>query len=149
MGRAGSAARREACSAVFYDGSLDSATYHGWLQYNAVRYIALSTATPDPAAAGEASIIRAGQPWLVPVWHDAYWQLYKVKGSSPLASPPATVTGSTPAQITLRMARAGTTVVRVHWSRWLRAGDAVVARRGAWTSLTVRRPGRYVLTAPY
>jgi hypothetical protein len=134
---------------LFYDGSLDPATYHGWLRYNAVRYVALSTATPDPAAAGEASIIRAGQPWLVPVWHDAYWRLYLVTGTSPLASQPATVTGSTPAQITLRMARAGTTVVRVHWSRWLRAGDAVVARRGAWTSLTVPRPGRYVLTAPY
>jgi hypothetical protein len=134
---------------LFYDGSLDPATYRDWLRYDAVRYVALSTATPDPAAAGEASIIRAGQPWLIPVWHDAFWQLYQVTGASPLASPPATVTGTTPAQITLRMTRAGTTLVRVHWSRWLRAPGAVVAQRGPWTSLTVSRPGRYVLSAPY
>jgi hypothetical protein len=134
---------------LFYDGSLNPATYRDWLQYNAVRYVALSTATPDPAAAGEASIIRAGQPWLIPVWHDRYWRLYLVTGTSPLASPPATVTGTTPAQITLRMTRAGTTVIRVHWSSLLRADGAVVARDGPWTSLTARRPGRYVLYAPY
>jgi len=134
---------------LFYDGSLSPATYRDWLQYNAIRYAALSTATPDPAAAGEASIIRAGQPWLIPVWHDRYWRLYLVTGTSPLASPPATVTGTNPAQITLRMTRAGTTVIRVHWSSLLRADGAVVARDGPWTSLTARRPGRYVLYAPY
>jgi hypothetical protein len=134
---------------LFYDGSLSPATYRDWLQYNAVRYVALSTATPDPAAAGEAALIRAGQPWLIPVWRDAFWQLYRVTGTSPLASPPATVTGTTPAQITLRMTRAGTTVVRVRWSPLLRSDGAVVARDGPWTSLTARHPGRYVLSAPY
>jgi hypothetical protein len=134
---------------LFYDGDLTPATYHGWLRYNAVRYVALSTATPDPAAAGEAALIRAAQQWLIPVWHDAFWQLYQVTGTRPLASPPATVTGTTPAQITLRMTRAGTTVVRVHWSPLLRADGAAVARDGPWTSLTAPRPGRYVLTAPY
>lgn len=134
---------------LFYDGDLTPATYHGWLRYNAVRYVALSTATPDPAAAGEAALIRAAQQWLIPVWHDAFWQLYQVTGTRPLASPPAMVTGTTPAQITLRMTRAGTTVVRVHWSPLLRADGAVVARDGPWTSLTAPRPGRYVLTAPY
>ena len=134
---------------LFYDGGLTPATYHGWLRYNAVRYVALSTATPDPAAAGEAALVRAGQPWLIPVWHDAFWQLYQVTGTSPLASPPATVTGTTPAQITLRMTRAGITVVRVDWSPLLRADGAVVARDGRWTSLTARHPGRYVLYAPY
>jgi hypothetical protein len=134
---------------LFYDGGLTPATYHGWLRYNAVRYVALSTATPEPAAAGEAALVRAGQPWLIPVWHDAFWQLYQVTGTSPLASPPATVTGTTPAQITLRMTRAGITVVRVDWSPLLRADGAVVARDGRWTSLTARHPGRYVLYAPY
>jgi hypothetical protein len=106
-------------------------------------------AAPDPAAASEARIIRAGQPWLIPVWRDRYWRLYLVTGTSPLASQPATVTGTNPAHITLRMTRAGTTVVRVHWSPLLRADGAVVARDGPWASLTARRPGRYGLSAPY
>jgi hypothetical protein len=136
-------------NSLFYGGVLTPSAYHAWLAYNAVRYVAISDATPDPAAVAEAATIRAGQSWLVPVWHDAFWQLYEVTGTNPLASPPATVTGSTPAQITLRMSRPGSTVVRVRWSALLRAAGAVVTRHGPWTSLTVRRPGIYRLSAPY
>ncbi len=135
---------------LFYGGTLTPAAYYGWLRYNAVRYVAISAASPDFAAVAEVAIVREGQPWLVPVWHNAFWRLYLVAGTSPLASPPATVTATTPATITLRMSRAGTTVVRVHWSPLLRStGSAALAPRGAWTSLTARQPGTYVLSAPY
>jgi len=135
---------------LFYRGTLTPAAYYGWLRYNAVRYVAISAASPDFAATAEAAIVREGQPWLVPVWHNAFWRLYQVAGTEPLASPPGTVTGTTPAEITLRLSRAGTTIVRVHWSPLLRStGSAVLARRGAWTSLTARQPGTYTLSAPY
>ncbi len=134
---------------LFYGGILTPDAYYSWLRYNAVRYVAISGATPDPAAVAEAATIREGQPWLVLIWHNAFWRLYQVTGAILLASPPATVTSSTPAQITLRMSRAGSTIVRVHWSPLLRATGAVVTRAGPWTRLTVSRPGSYVLTAPY
>ncbi len=134
---------------LFYSGTLTPSAYYRWLRYNAVRYVAISAGTPDFAAVAEADIVRAGQPWLVPVWHNAYWQLYRVAGAIPLASPPATVTRTTPAQITLRMDRAGITIVRVHWSPLLQAPGATVAQHGPWTSLTARRPGTYTLSAPY
>jgi hypothetical protein len=135
---------------LFYGGLLTPAAYHGWLRRNAVRYVAISAATPDPAAVAEAEIVRAGQPWLVPVWHDSFWRLYRVTGTLPLASPPGTVTATTPAEITVRMRRAGTTVVRVRWSDWLRAtGGATLARAGQWTRLTAGRPGGYEISAPY
>jgi hypothetical protein len=135
---------------LFYGGTLTPAAYHGWLRYNAVQYVAISAASPDFAAVAEAEVVREGQPWLVPVWHDAFWRLYRVTGTLPLASPPGTVIASTPAGITLRVSRAGTTIVRVRWSAWLRStGSAVPARHGAWTSLTARRPGIYTLSARY
>jgi hypothetical protein len=134
---------------LFYGGVLTPSAYYDWLRYNAVRYVAISSGMPDPAAVAEAATIREGQPWLVPIWHNAFWRLYLVTGTSPLASPPATVTGSTPAQITLRMSRPGTTIVRVHWSPLLRAPGAVVAQAGPWTSLTARHAGTYLLSAPY
>jgi hypothetical protein len=134
---------------LFYRSILTPSSYYAWLRYNAVRYVAISAASPDPAAVAEAATIREGQPWLVPIWHNALWRLYRVTGASPLASPPATVTATTPAQITLRMSRAGTTIVRVHWSPLLRATGALVARAGPWTRLTVRQPGTYLLSAPY
>jgi hypothetical protein len=135
---------------VFYGGLLTPAAYYRWLRYNAVRYVAISAATPDSAAAAEATLVRDGQPWLVPVWRDAFWRLYRVTGTYPLASPPGTVIGTTPAQITLRLSRAGTTIVRVHWSPVLRStGSGVLTPRGAWTSLTAPRAGTYTLSAPY
>jgi hypothetical protein len=135
---------------LFYGGTLTPAAYYGWLRDNAVRYVAISAASPDFAAVAEAAIVRQGQPWLVPVWHDGFWQLYRVAGTLPLAGPPAVVTATTPAAITVRMSRAGTSVVRVHWSPLLRStGSATLARRGAWTALTVRQPGTYTLSAPY
>ena len=134
---------------LFYGGVLTPAEYHGWLRSNAVRYVAISAATPDPAAVAEAATVRAGQPWLILVWHNAYWRLYRVLGSDPLAGAPAVVTSTTPAQITLRMSRAGTTIVRVHWSSLLRAEGAVVTQAGPWTRLTVRHAGTYELQGRY
>jgi hypothetical protein len=134
---------------LFYHGVLTPAAYYNWLRDNAVRYVAISAGTPDPAAVAEVATIREGQPWLIPVWHNAFWRLYRVTGTDPLASPPATVAASTPAQITLRMSRAGTTIVRVRWSALLRAPGAVVAPAGQWTSLTVRHAGTYLLSALY
>jgi hypothetical protein len=134
---------------LFYGSVLTPAAYYSWLQYNAARYVAISAATPDPAAVAEAATVREGQPWLVLIWHNAFWQLYRVVGADPLASPPATVAGTTPAQITLRMSHAGTTIVRVHWSSLLSATDAVVTRAGPWTRLTARHAGTYVLQGRY
>jgi hypothetical protein len=135
---------------LFYSGTLTPEAYYGWLRYNAVRYVAISTASPDFAAVAEAAVVSEGQPWLVPVWHNAFWQLLRVAGTYPLASPPAAVTRTTPAEITLRMSRAGTTIVRVRWSPLLRStGSAGLARHGTWTSLTARQPGTYTLSAPY
>ena len=134
---------------LFYGGVLTPGAYYAWLRYNAVRYVAISTGTPDPAAVAEAATIREGQPWLVPVWRNGFWQLYRVVGTDPLASPPAVVTDTTPAQITLRMSRAGSTVVRVHWSPLLAAAGAVVTQAGPWTRVTVGQPGSYVVQGRY
>ncbi len=134
---------------LFYGGVLTPAAYYSWLQYNAVRYVAISAARPDPAGVAEAATVREGQPWLVLVWHNASWRLYRVTGTEPLASPPATVTGSTPAQITLRLDRTGTTIVRVHWSPLLQVPGATVSRAGPWTRIAVRQPGSYVLEGRY
>jgi hypothetical protein len=134
---------------LFYGGVLTPVEYYGWLRSNAVRYVAISAATPDPAAVAEAATVREGQPWLLLVWHNAYWRLYRVLGSDPLASAPATVTSSTPAEITLRMSRAGTTIIRVHWSSLLTAEGAVVTQAGPWTRLTVRHAGTYELQGRY
>jgi hypothetical protein len=59
------------------------------------------------------------------------------------------VVRTTPAQIVLRLSRAGTTVVRVHWSPQLRSPGASVSPHGPWAAVTAPRPGIYILSAPY
>ena len=134
---------------LFYGRVLTSAAYYAWLRSSAVRYVAISAATPDPAAVAEAATVRAGQPWLVLIWRNSFWQLYRVLGSAPMATAPATVVRSTPAQITLRMSRAGSTIIRVHWSALLSANGAEVSKAGPWTRLTVRKAGIYELQGRY
>ena len=134
---------------LFYGGVLTPAAYYAWLRYNAVRYVAISTATPDPAAVAEAATMREGQPWLVPVWHNGFWQLYRVARHGPAGQPAGGGHDTTPAQITLRMGRAGSTIVRVHWSPLLAAAGAVVTQAGPWTRVTVGQPGSYVVQGRY
>jgi hypothetical protein len=135
---------------LFYGRVLTPQAYYDWLRRNAVRYVAISAAPPDFSAIAEAQIVRSGQPWLVPVWHNSFWRLYRVAGAQPLASAPATVVSTSPASIRLWMGHRGTTVIRVYWSPLLRAGPgATLARRGMWTSLTARRPGYYTVFARY
>ena len=134
---------------LFYGTVLTPAAYYRWLRYNAVRYVAISGARPDFAAVAESQLIRAGQPWLTPIWHNDYWTLYRVDGATPLASPPGAVARTTPAQIVVRMSRAGSSVVRVRWSPLLSAPGATVRQDGPWTRLIARRPGLYTLSASY
>lgn len=138
---------------LFYDDEGDHLTpakYRSWLQANAVHYVAISDAIPDYAAKREAQIVRSGQPWLRPVWNDQDWTLYKVADSTPLASAPARVQHTTPAQLTLSMPHAGTTVIRIRWSRFLDVDHGgELHRSGEWTSLRAPAAGTYRLSGHY
>jgi hypothetical protein len=135
---------------LFYQGTLTPSAYHDWLSRNAVHFVAISSAKPDYAAKAESAIVRAGQSWLTPVWHDANWQLFRVAGSTDLAAKPAQVVATDPAAITISMPRGGSTLVRVRWSRYLHSsGGGTVRSQNSWTVLTVPRAGRYVLSASY
>jgi hypothetical protein len=135
---------------LFYSGTLTASEYHRWLRNNAVQYVAISSAKPDYAAKSESDIVNSHQPWLTPVWHDAQWRLFRVSDTNGLASQPATMVRTTPASITLTMPKAGSTLERVRWSKFLHAsGSGTLRQQSGWTRLSVDKPGRYVLSATY
>ena len=74
---------------LFYDGELSPSVYQRWLADNAISYVALPDAALDESARAEADLLRAGMPELEPVWHDADWQLWKVRSAAPLVEGPA------------------------------------------------------------
>jgi hypothetical protein len=136
---------------LFYDGALTPGAYHDWLHRWAVHYVVLSDAEPDWPGLGEARIVRAGQPWLRPVWRGPHWSVYQVADAAPLAEAPAAVEHADDGEIDLSMPASGSVLIRVPWSPWLgvEGGDGCVTRAGAWTRLHARAPGRYRLGAWY
>ncbi|MET9516873.1 MFS transporter [Streptomyces sp. NPDC002994] len=111
---------------LFYDDTLHSDTYREWLDRWAVHYVVLPKGAPDSAggAIEEADLVRAGQPYLKPVWSDANWQLFRVDDPTPLADPPATVDRAGAGELTIRVRSAGRVLIRIPYSPWLGLVDA-------------------------
>ncbi|MFJ8585857.1 MFS transporter [Streptomyces sp. NPDC093595] len=109
---------------VFYDDTLNSATYRDWLHRWAVHYVVLPTGEPDVGAEQEAELVRDGLPYLKPVWTDENWQLFAVEDPTPLAAPPATVERAGAGEVTIRLKSAGRVLIRVPYSPWLALLDA-------------------------
>jgi hypothetical protein len=135
---------------IFYASTqLNAASYHRWLLESGVTWIALPDVALDYSAIAEARLLRGGEPYLQPVWHNAHWRVWRVTDSPGLVTGPAQVTALEPDHVTLEATGAGAAVVRVRYtSMWnVTAGDAcVLPNSGKWTELVIRRPGRIELT---
>jgi hypothetical protein len=131
--------------ALFYDGTLNAATYRAWLDEQAVAYVALPDVALDDAARGEARLIERGPAYLHQVWHDEHWRLFAVRDPAPFVSGRARGPlhpGTDGFALAAR--RAGTALVRIRYSRWWRvtAGRACVRRGpGGMTALRVLGAG--------
>ena len=156
---------------LFYrDQPLTAEAYQRWLSRWAVRFVVLSTATPDAAAVEEAALVAAGLPYLDEVWSNADWTVYEVQKPRALVSWPARVLAFDAAQVTLYTPGPGPVVVRVAYSRWLglldEAGRPLPAESGAclsglaadlqiehprdnWLVLHAPQAGVYRIGAPY
>ena len=130
--------------ALFYGSKLTPATYRSWLAQNAVSYVALPDVRLDSAGKQEGRLVARGLPYLTEVWHSAHWRLFAVRDATPLARPPAIVTGVGPDSFTLLAPRPGAFMVRVHFTPYwtIERGPASVYRaQGGWTELYARRAG--------
>ncbi len=99
---------------ILYSKSLNQATYHEWLVENGVRWVALPAEPLDGSSEGELAVIRSNPDYLQPVWHDANWQLWAVRGSDGLTTGPATMVKLTADSFTLRFTSPGNALVRIH-----------------------------------
>ncbi|MER6104537.1 MFS transporter [Streptomyces sp. NPDC001832] len=109
---------------LFYDGTLDSASYREWLDRWAVRYVVLPEGKPDSnGAVQEAELVDEGLPYLKPVWADANWRLFEVDSPVPLADPPATVDRAGAGELTIHVKTAGRILIRIPYSPWLALVD--------------------------
>ncbi|GAA1309286.1 hypothetical protein GCM10009647_031360 [Streptomyces sanglieri] len=135
---------------LFYEGRPTPAAYRAWLDRWGVGLVVLHNGRPDGPAEAEARIVRRGADWLEPVWRDARWRIYQVRGAVPLVSAPGSVVRGDDASLVVRMPAAGSVTVRIAHSPWLRAdGGGCLRQDGEWSRLSVRRAGEYRLDSRY
>jgi hypothetical protein len=124
--------------------------YRAWLESNAVRFVAWPDAPLDYASGREARILRRPPRYLRLRWRSAHWRVYE------MTPPPRLVVPDGRARIAARalepravelVARSrGSALVRVRYSRYWRLRGGCVGRRGGYTGIRVRRPGRLRLS---
>ncbi|MFD6565119.1 hypothetical protein [Micromonospora profundi] len=137
-------------NALFYDGTLNAATYEQWLRDEAVTYVAIAPDAPaDRWGRDEATLIRGGLPYLREVWSDPTWRMYAVVDPTPLVGAPGQLVTADRGAVRLT-ATPGDVQVRVRWSRWLSlTGPDGCVRPGAdgWTEVHVSAAGDYTISS--
>ena len=133
-------------------GALTPRRYEAWLRREGVRYVALPDVPLDPAGRGEARLIRAGLPYLRPVFEDRHWRVFEVAGTPGLASGAGQLTRIGTQSFTLRVRRPGLTFVRVRYTPYWRVvrGTGCVSRAaGGWTHVSAPQAGSIGVSASF
>jgi hypothetical protein len=138
---------------IFYKGPLNRLTYASWLAENAVRYVALPSAKPDPSSYGERALIEGGLPYLKLRWRSEDWRVYEVILPAPFVIPRGnanmTLEQLGTDRVLLRVIRPGEALVRVRWTPyWLAHGGCVEPSNG-WTRVTAFKQGFLELTTRF
>ncbi len=130
-------------NALFYDGRLTAASYRGWLDENAVRFVAAADAPLDYSARREMVLIDHGLPYLRLELRTSHWRVYQVMNATPIVQGAATLRTLGTDSLTLQATRPGSALIHVRFSPYwaLSQGSGCVAPDGGFTALEIRRPG--------
>ncbi|MDQ1375370.1 MAG: hypothetical protein QOJ09_2708 [Actinomycetota bacterium] len=135
-----------AVNEIFYRrGALTPETYRAWLSTSGVRWVALPDVPLDYSAQAEARLITSGLGYLRPVWHNAHWKLWEVRGSPGLVSGPVRLLSVGPDRFVVDASGPGVGLVRLRFTpAWnVRSGPACVRPSSdGWTELVVSAAGR-------
>ncbi len=144
----------EADNSVLYGEQLSGQEYRAWLRSVGVRYVVRPLTKLDFAGAtGEAALLDSGRSGLAPVLRTSQVVVYELPAATPI------LTGSNPSRITTfshdRIAgassAAGSYFLRVRYTPYwdVIAGDVCLSRGpNGMTTMSVRTPGPFVLSAP-
>ncbi|MGH3743658.1 MAG: hypothetical protein ACRDTP_02230 [Mycobacteriales bacterium] len=136
--------------AVLYD-TLTPASYRQWLASAGVDLVALPDAPIDYGGRAEKALLAHAPAYLVPIWHDAHWQVWKVAGAEPLVSGPATLTKLGTSSFSLDFSAPGDAVVRVRmsslWQVTEGTGCVLPAEPDGWVHVRATEPGELTARA--
>lgn len=137
---------------LFYRDALHAASYRRWLDTLGVRYVALPDARLDFAGRREGRLVRAGLPYLRPVWKGRHWRVFAVAAPAPLAGGAARLARLGPTSFSVTADRPGDALVRVHYSPyWKVVAGVACVQQGPddLTTLRIARAGTVRVTIAF
>jgi hypothetical protein len=136
-------------NAVLYH-PITATSYRHWLDDNAVSLVALPRVPIDFGGKAESALLAHPPSYLIPVWHDANWRVWRVRNAQGIVSGPATLVTLGAASVVLDFRGSGTATVHVRSSQmWgVTDGEACISNnRNGWVTVTSPHPGRVTLRA--
>jgi hypothetical protein len=127
---------------------LTAQRYRRWLDANGVDLVALPDAPIDYGGTAEAALLRHPPRYLIPVWHNAHWRLWKVRDAKPLVSGAASLKTIGTASLVLAFHHAGTAEIRVRASTlWTVTAGRACVRDGhdGWLDVSAPTSGMVTL----
>jgi len=122
---------------VFYDGTLNATTYERWLADNGVQYVAAPDARLDDSSIAERQLVEQGLDYLIPLWQNAHWRVWRFRDYTGLVDGPATVVSQDAVGFVLRVDGPGELRLRARPSpHWKLSGPGCIASSGdGWIRL--------------
>jgi hypothetical protein len=132
---------------VFYDHKPTATTYRGFLDENAVEYVAVPDARLTYYGRRESALIATDLPYLKEIWHTGQWTLYAVDDPTPIVGAPGRLVSYTADTVVVDAPANADVRIDLRWFSWLTvsAGGAciapdrgqVVLRTGPATRVTI------------
>jgi hypothetical protein len=105
----------------------------------------------------ELQLVDSGLPYLVQVWSDEHWRLYRVEDPAPIVPAPLTLVEISPARMIVEVPDTGEHALRIRPNQYLVARSATDPAITAcltptpddWVTLRVPEPGRYLLEGEF
>jgi hypothetical protein len=127
-------------------GELGARAYLRWLQNMSVRYVVLTSATPDYSSKAEAQLLRSGRSGLPAVFRTPSVTIFRVPNPRPLITAPARVVALGYTSLTITVPRPGTYGVNISYSPyWHTIGGCFRETQDGMTQFQARRAGVFVL----
>jgi hypothetical protein len=133
---------------VLYD-TLTPKSYLSWLQNLSVRFVVLSTASPDYSAKNEIALLQSGRSGLAVVFHSKNLTIYRVPSPLPIVSGPdhPRVTALTETTVKLKLSIPGSYHLGIRYSPYLRTPNGCVTEANdGMTTLTSPTAGKVNVT---
>jgi hypothetical protein len=129
---------------LFTGGHLTANAYRDWLERHGVGYVAVPNASRDYLAEDEVELIETGLSYLVPIWSDADWSLYRV---DPSQSPEDLVAVDLD-RFTIDAAEPGEYPTKINWTPYWRVtgGDACLREAADGSTLVESRAPDQAIT---